>query len=70
MDRERIADELEKIGRRLAAYHPTEQTQLYVAQQALAWVLDADLVASPYCLVTNTSEGSEGCSARSSPSRS
>ena len=70
---EMIDRELDRIAVELREPIPDDRyTQLYAAQQALAWAMDPDGAMPPYeaimngkvqPLINDTLEGSEGCSA-------
>lgn len=61
-----IAEELNRIGERLAAGpDPFQHAGLYAAQQALCWAAQPEAYASPFAAVTGISEGSGCCSAQS-----
>jgi len=63
---EHVADELRKIGERLAAYpDPFEHAGLFAAQQALCWAANPEAVASPYDIIVGNVAGPRGCSAQS-----
>ena len=49
---------------------PEQYSQLYAAQQALAWVEDARVAKSPYSLVMGIQADSEDCSGVPRPSLS
>lgn len=58
-----VAREVEKLSRALCENPRRDNhTELYAAQQALAWALDPKAVASPYNLLTGMSGDSTNCS--------
>lgn len=62
MNRETIEAEAERIRARLVNHpHPYEHGLLYAAQQALAWVLNPAVAASPLDAVLEFQEARTGC---------
>lgn len=66
-----IADELNRIGERLAAGpDPFEHAGLYAAQQALCWAAQPEAYASPFAAITGSGEETRCCSAQPHPQQS
>ena len=52
-----VAEELERIGERLAAPDPNQHAGLYAAQQALCWAAYPEAFASPFRAIVGSAEG-------------
>jgi hypothetical protein len=62
-----IQREIDKIRSKLIETNDQHHSELYAAQQALAWALEPDGIRSPYKMIMGTQEGSEDCQPSSDP---
>ena len=66
-----VQRELDRISKALAeASNGDRYTELYAAQQALAWALEPDAFKAPYSTITGTLEERVDCSEHNRPPRS